>query len=96
MTALMISTINVKKPEKLAEYLTRVKQLGAQHGAELVFSGPAQGAIAGAQDHEMVVIARFPSVEDIDALFASAAYQPLIALREKAADMTIVKYSERV
>lgn len=94
MTALMISMINVKQPAKLQEYLPKVKQLGTSFGAELVFSGPAAGAVAGALDHQMVVIARFPTVDDIDALFASAEYQPLVSLREEAADMTIIKYQQ--
>lgn len=94
MTALMISTIKVKQPEKLQEYLPKVSQLGSRHGAELVFKGPVKGAIAGAEDHQMVVVVRFPSVADIDALFASDEYQPLLALREEAADMTIIKYQE--
>lgn len=95
MPALMISMINVKQPAKLQEYLPKVKQLGATFGAELVFSGPAAGTVAGTLDHQMVVIARFPTVEDIDALFASAEYQPLIALRKEAAEMTIIKYQEK-
>ncbi|MEL6959641.1 MAG: DUF1330 domain-containing protein [Pseudomonadota bacterium] len=70
MSALMISTISVKDKAKLGEYLPKVSQLRARYGAEMVFRGPAQGAIAGAQDHQMAVVVRFPSVADIDALFA--------------------------
>lgn len=94
MSALMISMINVKQPAKLQDYLPKVKRLGTSFGAELVFSGPAAGAVVGEPDHQMVVIARFPTVDDIDALFASAEYQPLVSLREEAADMTIIKYQE--
>lgn len=94
MSALMISMINVKDQAKLGEYLAKVSQLGAGYGAEMVFKGPALGVIAGAQDHQMVVVVRFPSVASIDALFSSDDYKPLIALREEAADMTIVKYQQ--
>lgn len=95
MTALMISTITVKEPAKLQEYLPKVKAHGNDYGAELIFSGPATGAVAGALDHQMVVIARFPTIQDIDALFASEAYQPLLSLRKDAAEMTIIKYQEQ-
>ncbi|MFY0597363.1 MAG: DUF1330 domain-containing protein [Cognatishimia sp.] len=94
MVALMISTITVKNEAKLGEYLPKVSQLGARYGAELVFRGPAQGTITGALDHQMSVIVRFPSVAEIDALFASNDYKELISLREEAADMTIVKYEQ--
>ncbi len=94
MTALMISTITVKRPDKLQEYLPKVKVLGAEFGAQMVFSGPAAGSVVGALDHQMVVIVRFPTLDHIDDLFASEAYQPLIALRQEAADMSIIKYQE--
>jgi uncharacterized protein (DUF1330 family) len=91
----MISMIKVKEPAKLQEYLPKVSKIGSSYGAEMVFVGPATGAITGALDHQMVVVVRFPTVEDIDALFASDAYQPLIPLREEAAEMTIIKYQEK-
>lgn len=94
MAALMTSTIRVKDREKLQDYLQQVKALGAQYGAEMLFSGPAQGPIAGDQDHDLVVIVRFPTTEDIDALFGSEAYAPLLGLREAAADMVILKYQD--
>jgi hypothetical protein len=38
----------------------RAKQTGNRYGAEVVFSGPAADAVAGVQDRQMIVIARFP------------------------------------
>ena len=96
MSALMISTINVKNREKLQEYLQMVRPIGARHGAEMLFNGPAAGVIHGEVDHQFVVVVRFPTVSAIDAMYADADYRPLAALRDEAADMTIVKYTANV
>lgn len=92
MSAIMISTIKVKNPEKLQEYLKKVKRIGDQLGAEMLFNGPAIGTILGKLDHQMVIAIKFPSLEAIDQLFASDEYQPLIPLRNEAAEMQIIKY----
>lgn len=94
MSALMISTIKVKDPEKLKAYLMQVSQIGARFGAEMAFRGPLEGMVLGEADHQMVVAVRFPTTADIDALFAAPDYAPLIALREAAAEMTISKYED--
>lgn len=92
MSAVMISMIKVKNKDKLQEYMQKVMQLGTQYDAEMLFRGPVSGVVKGEADHDIAVVVRFPSLEAIDALFASEEYQPLINIREEASDMQIIKY----
>ena len=92
MSALMVSRIKVKDPVKLKQYLQDVQKVAAPYGAEMVFRGKREKTIAGDDDNAMVVIVKFPDAESIDNLFGSEAYQPLIALREEAAEMHMTSY----
>ena len=87
MSALMIARIRIKDPEKLQEYMTGSKQLAAPYGAKLVYQGKVVRTLNGENNHEMVVIAEFPDADQINDWFDSEEYQPLVALREEAADM---------
>ena len=87
MSALMIARITVKNLKKFEEYLAKTKKVAAPYGAELVFQGNANRALTGDEDHSVVVIVKFPSVEKIDAWFASDGYRPLVALRDQGANM---------
>ena len=46
----------------------------------------------GDNDHELLVIAKFPSLEQIDAWYTSDAYRPLKALRDEGTDMQMTSY----
>ena len=92
MSALMVSRIKVKDPAKLSQYLQDVQTVAAPYGAEMVFRGKRQKTIAGDDDNTLVVVVKFPDAESIDNLFGSEAYQPLIALREEAAEMHMTSY----
>lgn len=94
MSALMVSMIKVKNQEKLAQYLKQVTQIARGYGAEIVFRGKGMGSVEGQQDHDLAVVVRFPSVGDIDAMYACDEYEPLEDLRGEAADMTILKYEQ--
>lgn len=93
MTALMIARITTRDPAKLTEYMSKTKQVAAEFGAEMVGRGQAARTLNGAGDHETVVIARFPSLERLEAWYDSEAYRPLKALRDVAADMHMTAYS---
>ncbi|MGI9464024.1 MAG: DUF1330 domain-containing protein, partial [Aestuariivirgaceae bacterium] len=92
MSALMIARITVKDPQKFQEYLAASRQIATRYGAELLYRGSANRALNGDDDHALVVIAKFPSAQDIDDWFASDAYQPLAALRDQGADMQMTSY----
>ena len=92
MSALMIARITVKDADKFQDYLARTQKVAATFGAELVFRGKVDRALNGSDDHQIAVIAKFPDLEQIDAWFASDAYQPLKALRDEGADMQMTSY----
>lgn len=93
MSALMIARITVKDPDKFQDYLTRSKQIASQYGAELLHRGTVSRALNGDDDHALVVIARFPSVDSINEWFDSDAYKPLAALRDEGTDMQMTSYA---
>lgn len=94
MSAIMISTFNVKNPEKFQAYMAETRRVAGPHGAEMVFSGTLNRALDSAGDApERAVVVRFPNVEAINAWFDSEEYQALVPLREEAADMTMLSYS---
>ncbi len=92
MSALMIARITVKDAEKFQDYLARTQKVAAPYGAELLFRGRADRALNGANDHQIAVIAKFPSLAKIDEWYDSDAYQPLKALRDEGSDMQMTSY----
>ncbi len=93
MSALFISRVTFKDRAKFQEYLRLSKETAARHGAQLLASGRAPRALAGEPaPHDLAVVVRFPSVEELEAWHASDAYQALIPLRLEASDQEITVY----
>lgn len=88
----VVGQITVKDPDLWAEYRARVPETLAPWGAELVFRGQQVAVLAGQNPHADIVVIRFPTVEAINAWHASAAYQSLVPLREKAAEVVLLSY----
>ena len=93
MSALMIARITVKDPAKFQDYLARSKRLATTFGAELLHRGEVKRALNGADDHQIAVIARFPSMDALEDWYDSDAYQPLKALRDAGTDMQMTAYA---
>ena len=95
MSALMIARIAVKDQQKFQDYLAKSKAIASTYGAELMFRGKADKVLNGEDlDHGLLVVAKFPSIEKIDAWFNSAEYQPLNALRDEGTVMEMTTYAE--
>lgn len=92
MSALMISTITVKDPAKFQEYLAKTQEVARTFGAEIVFRGKLDRVLNGNGDHQLVVVARFPSAEKLNAWYDSPEYEPLIPLREEGSHMNMTAY----
>lgn len=93
MAAFFVATVTVKNPGKFQEYAQKAAATFAPHGGETVLRGKADGALAGAADHQAVGIVRFPSRDALMAWFNSPEYQAIVPLRDEAAEMTIVTYA---
>ena len=92
MTAFFVATVKIKDMEKFQEYSKKAGATFAEHGGELVLRGRADGVLAGSSDVQMVGIVKFPDKDAMSAWYNSDAYQAITALRDEAADMTIVTF----
>ena len=90
----VIGHITVKDPAKWAEYRAHVPGTLAPWQAELVLRGERLSLLAGEHRHTDTVVIRFPSREAIDGWYNSPAYQALIPLRQEAADLDLISFSE--
>lgn len=89
----VVGQITVKDPELWAEYRRQVPSTLAPWGAELVFRGTQAGALSGGSPHADIVVIRFPDLAAVAEWHGSPAYQALIPLRERAAEMVLLSYA---
>ncbi len=94
MSACVIGHITVKDAEKWALYRAQVPATLAPWGAELLFRGQRAGILAGQHEHVDTVVIRFPDADTVDAWYNSPEYQALIPLRQQAADLDLVVFSD--
>lgn len=90
--ALVVGMISVRDHEAWAEYRSRVPATLAPWSAELVARGAAGNALAGSHPHGDVVVIRFADRAEVQAWYDSAAYQAIIPLRLRAADVDLMVY----
>lgn len=94
MSALVIGHITVRDADQWAQYRARVPATLAPFGAELVFRGQRGRLLAGTHAHADTVVIRFPDLASVDHWYDSPAYQALLPLRQAAADIDLVSFSE--
>ena len=94
MSACVIGHISVKDEEKWAQYRAQVPATLAPWGAELLFRGQLAGVLAGQHRHTDTVVIRFPDRAAVDGWYQSAAYQALIPLRQQAADLDLLTFTD--
>lgn len=92
--ACVIGHITVKDPAKWAEYRAQVPATLVPWQAELLLRGEMLAVLAGQHRHTDTVVIRFPSREAIDGWYNSPAYQALIPLRQEAADLDLISFSD--
>lgn len=93
MSALFISRITIKDQAKFQDYLQKSKDIASRHGAELLASGAGPRSLSGSPaTHQLAVVVRFPTMEDLDAWHDSQSYRALVPLREEASDQEITVY----
>ena len=90
--AYVIGHITVKDAEKWNQYRNQVPATLEPWGAVLVLRGKLASILAGEHSHTDTVVIRFPDMKAINGWYASPAYQSLIPLREKAAEIILLAY----
>ena len=94
MSACVIGHITVKDAEKWAQYRAQVPATLAPWGAELLFRGHLADIFAGQHRHTDTVVIRFPDLASANGWQQSAAYQTLIPLRQQAADLELLSFTD--
>lgn len=77
--------------EKMGQYAAGAGKTLAAHGGEIVLRGGLVSVVAG-DDHNLVGVIGFPSVDAAKKWYDSKDYQALIATRDAAADFRISLY----
>ena len=92
MSAYLIGHVTVRDAVLWDEYRAGVPDTLTPFGGEVLFRGRRRAVLAGEHDHLDAVVIRFPDAAALDDWFASEAYQALIPVRERAADMVLISY----
>lgn len=94
MSAYLVGQISVKDPEQWKLYVEGVRASLEPYDAEVVFRGRRAVVLAGDQPRELVVVIRFADRATLEDWHGSGAYQALVPIRERAADVIITGYEE--
>lgn len=90
MAAYVIGDIAVKNPELYAEYRKQVPATIEKFGGRFAVRGGNHERVEGDWQPSRIVVLEFPDVTAAKAWYYSKEYAPLIELRKKAADGSIV------
>ena len=92
MAAYLIGHITVKDAESWGKYVEGVGKSLLPYEAKVVFRGKQEKVLAGLHSHENAVVLQFPDQKTLQDWYHSKAYQELIPIRDKAADVVIISY----
>lgn len=92
MAAYLVGQVRLRDPELWKRYVAGVAESLAPYDAEVVFRGRRARDLAGEQTRKRVVVIRFTDMDELDRWHDSEAYQALVPLRDRAADVLITAY----
>ncbi len=90
MSAYVIVNLDVNDTEAYEEYKAKVPALIRRHGGEYVVRGGKFVVLEGDWKPSRLVLLRFPDMAAAQALMDDPEYQPLKALRQRAARTEMV------
>jgi len=90
--AYFVGLINVRDDAAWQSYVSQVSQVIAQYGGVVLFRGQQVLQTSGNMAHDNVVTLQFCDVASAMRWHDSPEYQRLIAVRDAAADVTLVLY----
>ena len=88
MAAYLIVEHRIKDPAKFQEYGDKVRPLVAKYGGRSVARGSHRVLETKHWLPDRVIIFEFPDMEALSTWYSAPEYQPLIALRQSATDMS--------
>lgn len=92
--AFVVAHSTILDPEAFQEYARQAGGTLAEFGGTVLLKGKTSDVLAGDHGHKTVGVLGFPSSEHAWKWYHSSRYQELIELRDRAAEMTVVVYSE--
>jgi uncharacterized protein (DUF1330 family) len=93
MPAYMISQVTVTNREKFQEYLASTRSVAAKYGAKPLALGAQPRMLNGESDnHQMVFVIEFETMEKLNAWHKSDEYQAIVSLRDEGSDQRMVAY----
>ena len=92
--AYVIGHITVKDEQAWAEYRRGVPATLPEWGGELLLRGECRAVWDGTHRHTDAVVLRFASLDAATRWHQSSAYQALIPLRQKAAEVDLIVFEE--
>jgi uncharacterized protein (DUF1330 family) len=90
MPAYVIADIEVKDQDAFGEYRARVGGTIEKYGGRYLVRGGAHEAVEGTWKPRRLIVLEFPDLRTANAWYRSPEYAPLIAMRQKAADGSVV------
>ncbi len=92
MAAYLIGHITVKDPDQWKIYTVGVAKSLVPFGAEVLFRGKRVSVLSGEHAHQNSVVIKFPDQPTLQQWYHSQAYQELIPIRDKAADVVLISF----
>jgi uncharacterized protein (DUF1330 family) len=86
---LVVELTGVSDEAGLGEYIEKVPPLVERYGGRYIARGPAH-VLEGEHRPDVLVILEFPTLEQMQALYDSAEYAPLKALRQRSCTMNFI------
>lgn len=77
----LFENVTVTDPDAMAEYAAQAAPLVEAHGGRYVVKGGPVEVMEGSWSPGFPVLIEFPTLEDAKRWYASAAYEPVKALR---------------
>jgi uncharacterized protein (DUF1330 family) len=92
-TAYVIGHIVIKDPEAWAAYRNQVPATLLPWRGEILVRGRLTVELSGRSPFTDTVVIRFPDTAAVEGWYHSPAYQALIPLRERAAEVVLAGYA---
>lgn len=90
MKAYVVGDVDVKDPERYAEYRAQVLPTIEKYGGRFVIRGGASEVLEGEWTPRRIVAIEFPDMAALKAWYGSPEYKPLIALRQGASKGSLI------
>jgi len=90
MAAYIFASVEISDPAAYEEYRRRVPVIITEYGGRYLVRGGAVERLEGDAPLNRLIILEFPDMARLKAFYNSAQYQPLLAMRQRAAISTLL------